>query len=166
MKRMSIKQTGICFALGFGIIPFLVYGVAGFSQDKINVGETQHFQGKVVPLDDLLKKVGSNLDKEASPHWMVLVTEDGHYYPIIRDELSQMFFKDPKVRNRPMKITGRLFADTHLLQVLNVNSVKEGKLHEIYYWCGICAIRRNSGGICDCCGDPMHLKEVPLAGNR
>jgi hypothetical protein len=73
-----------------------------------------------------------------------------------------MFFTDPTVRNRPMRITGRQFQGTHLLQVLNVHSYKNGQLHDIYYYCDVCAIRRNAGGVCECCGGPMDLREMPL----
>jgi len=63
---------------------------------------------------------------------------------------------------RPMSIQGRLVAASSLLQVFQVQSVKDGKPHEVYYWCEICAIRRHSldeKGICDCCGGPMELME-------
>jgi hypothetical protein len=125
-------------------------------------GETKYFTGKVLPLADVLKSADIKLDPEAAPHWLGLVTSDGKVYPLIRDGGAKMFFTDPKVRNEPMRITGRLFADSHLLQVLNVHSVKNGKLHDIYYWCEVCAIRRNAGGVCECCGGPMELRELPL----
>jgi rRNA maturation endonuclease Nob1 len=73
-----------------------------------------------------------------------------------------MFFNDVKLRDRTMQITGRLFKDTHLLQALDVRSVIKGQLHEVYYWCDICSIRRRQKQICDCCGGPLELKEVPV----
>jgi hypothetical protein len=70
---------------------------------------------------------------------------------------------DPKLLNRPMRLGGRLFQDTHLLQVLEVNSIVKGQLCEVYYWCEICSIHRNEKlKQCECCGGPMELKEVPL----
>lgn len=118
------------------------------------------FTGKVVPLAGVVEKAGIRLDPEASPHWLALVTDDGKTYPLIRDSGSQMFYKDPVLLNRPMQITGQLFRDTALLQVLDVRSVKNGKLHEVYYWCAICAIRRNYKMMCECCGGPMELTEA------
>jgi len=34
----------------------------------------------------------------------------------------------------------------------------------VYYWCETCAIRRDypEKGVCECCGGPMELREVPL----
>jgi hypothetical protein len=119
--------------------------------------------GKIVPLAGLLEKFGSRLDPEAAPHWLALVTDQGKIYPLIKDDGSRLFFADPRLQNRPMRVTGKLFHDTHLLQVLSVNSVKNGQLFEIYYWCDVCSIRRNELlKKCDCCGGPMELREVPV----
>jgi hypothetical protein len=103
------------------------------------------------------------MDPEAAPHWLALVTGDGKVYPLVRDSGARMFFLDPRLRNRPMRLTGRLFQDTHLLQVLGVNSLINGEPHEVYYWCEVCSIHRNEKQKqCECCGGPMELREVPL----
>ncbi len=125
--------------------------------------KTVQLEGKVVPMAGILEKFGSRLDPEAAPHWLALVTNDGKTYPLIKDDGSRLFFSDPRLQNRAMRISGRLFQDTHLLQVLSVNSVKNGQLHEVYYWCDICSIRRNELlKKCDCCGGPMELREEPV----
>jgi hypothetical protein len=125
--------------------------------------KTQSFDGKVVPLAGLLERFGSRLDPEAAPQWLALVTKPGAVYPLIRDDGSRLFFADASLLNRPMRLTGRLFGDTHLLQVLSVNSYVNGELCEVYYWCDVCSIRRNEKlPRCECCGGPMQLREVPL----
>jgi hypothetical protein len=125
--------------------------------------ESKSFDGNVVPLAGLLEKFGSRLDPEAAPQWLALVTKDGAVYPLIRDDGSRLFFNDPQLQNRPMRVTGRLFRGTHLLQVLSVNSYVGGELYEVYYWCDVCSIRRNEKlPKCECCGGPMHLREVPI----
>jgi len=125
--------------------------------------KTVQLEGKVVPMAAILEKFGSRLDPEAAPHWLALVTNDGKTYPLIKDDGARLFFSDPRLQNRAMRISGRLFQDTHLLQVLSVNSVKNGQMYEIYYWCDICSIRRNELlKKCDCCGGPMELREEPV----
>jgi hypothetical protein len=161
MKTDIARCLGLCLALAITISPVLV-GFAGPKSAAKKEAKTQYFKGKVVPLADLLKKSGVKLDPEASPHWLALVTADGKVYPLIKDDGSRIFFNDPKVLNRPMRITGKLFKDSRLLQVLTVHSYVKGKLHDIYYWCDICAIRRSHKQICDCCGGPMELREVPV----
>jgi hypothetical protein len=123
------------------------------------------FQGKVVPLADVLKKQGIELDPDAGKQWLALQTDDGKTYPLVKDAGARMFFRDPLLLNRPMRLRGRLVGDSSLLQVLQVDSLKDGKPHEVYYWCDICTIKRHfldEKGICDCCGGPMELREVAV----
>src|SRR5262245_48452308 len=120
------------------------------------------FAGKVVPLADSLDKLGAKLDKDAAPFWLALVTDDGKVYPLIKDSGSRMFFKDKQLSNRPMKITGRLLGEPRMLQVLSVRSVVNGRVHEPYYWCDICKIKRFEPNACDCCQADLEFREDPV----
>jgi hypothetical protein len=115
------------------------------------------FEGRVVPLKDIIDKSGAKLDRDAAPLLIALVV-DGKAYVIIKDDGGRRFFKDDKLLNRDYRINGRVVGGT-LLQVLSVQSIKNGKPHDIYYWCDICAIRRNEKNDCECCGGPMELRE-------
>jgi hypothetical protein len=157
MNTLLFRRLGLCAALAVGMAPLLA-ALAGAA----DAGKNQDFKGKIVPLAKLLDKFGSKLDPDASPHWLALVTDDGKVYPLIKDDGSRLFFNDAKLLDRPMVLTGRLFKDTHLLQVLSVHSIIKGKLHEVFYWCDICSIRRGQKQICECCGGPMELREVPV----
>jgi hypothetical protein len=151
----------LCLVAFLGLVVGLfLFRPAGAADEA---AKTRQIDGKVVPLAGLVEKLGSKLDREAAPHWLALVTEDGKVYPLIPDDGSRLFFRDPHLQNRPMRVTCRLFQDTHLLQVVSVNSIVKGELHEIYYWCDICSIRRNELlPRCDCCGGPLQLREVPV----
>ena len=121
------------------------------------------FDGKVVPLKEVLQKAGLRLDADAAAQWLALVADDGQVYPLIKDDGSRLFFLDPRLQQRRMRVAGRLFPDTHLLQVLAVNSYVNGQLCDLYYWCERCSIRRNEKlEHCDCCGGPLELREEPL----
>ncbi len=124
--------------------------------------KNQDLKGKVVPLASLLEKDGAKLDADAVPHWFALVTDDGKVYPLVKDDGARLFFKDARLLNRPMLLTGKLIAGGKLLQVVAVHSYVKGELHEVYYWCDICSIRRGEKKICDCCGGPMELREEPV----
>jgi hypothetical protein len=142
--------------------PFIVLvGLALASQRPAEV-KTEQFNGKVVPLADRVEKLGSKLDPDAAATWFALISDDGKIYPLIKDDGSRMFFKDTRLLNRLMRLTGRLLPGSQLLQVVEVHSYLKGELHEVYYWCDVCAIKRFENKNCDCCGAPMELREVPI----
>jgi hypothetical protein len=125
-------------------------------------GKNDYFKGKVMPLAKVLEKSGIKIDPDAAAVEMALLADDGKVYPLVKDTGSRMFYLDPAVRDRPMRLTGRLVADGRLLQVVNVRSYKDGQLCDIYYWCDICAIRMSELNRCDCCGGPVELREEPI----
>ena len=158
MRSAFSRRLGLCLAAALALSPVLL-SRAGQAP---SAPRDQFYKGKVVPLAGVLEKSGIKLDPDAAPQWLALVTDAGKVYPLIRDDGSRMFFKDRRLLNRPMRLTGRLFGDTHLLQVVNVHSFLKGQLHEVYYWCDICSIRGYELNKCDCCGGPMELREVPI----
>jgi hypothetical protein len=148
------------FWMSFGVFLLLMF------QGPVRAGDaaerTQYFQGKIVSLAGTLAKAGVQLDSDAAPHWMALVTDDGKIYPLVKDDGSRMFFRDTRLLNRPMRLTGRLIPGSQLLQVVQVHSQIKGELHEVYYWCDICSIKRFQKQDCDCCGAAMELRETPV----
>jgi hypothetical protein len=154
------RRLSLVLACALGLAP-LFAGAADKTPAK-----TDYYKGKVVPLADLVAKAGSRLDPDAEPHWLALVAEDGKVYPLVKDSGSRMFFKDPALLKRPMRLTGRLLPDSQLLRVTAVHSYVKGELHEVYYWCDVCSIRRSEKNVCDCCGGPMHLVLEPVKEGR
>jgi hypothetical protein len=154
---MRSRRCVVLFALFVTIAPWF----AGFVASEEPKPKNKEFAGKVVPLVELLDKDGVKLDKDAN--LLALQGDDGHIYPLDKDPGSRMFFKDKQLLNRPMRLTGRLVADGKMLQVLQVRSVVDGKLHEPYYWCDICKIKRFEPNNCDCCGAPLEFREEPVA---
>jgi hypothetical protein len=96
---------------------------------------------------------------------LAFCTDDGKVLPMVRDVGSRRFYNDPKLLNRPMQVRARFVAKGALLQILDVHSVRDGRVHELYYWCEVCSIKRDSlrpSKDCECCGGPMELREVPV----
>jgi hypothetical protein len=124
--------------------------------------KNEHFKGKVVTLATVLEKAGARLDTDAVPFSLVLVADEGKIYPLVKDDGSRLFFKDDRLLNRNMDLTGRLVPKSELLQVVAVHSYnKKDELCEVYYWCDICSIRRGEKMKCECCGGAMELREEP-----
>jgi hypothetical protein len=138
-------RLGIVFALAAGALP--LFGV------QPQAPKNEYFVGKVVPASELKDKL--------DPATHALVADHGKVYPLDAAG-ARMFAKDKRLLNRPMRLTARLDPKSGGLQVIYVHSLKNGKLHDVYYWCDICTIKGYVNDICDCCGDPMVLKEVEV----
>jgi hypothetical protein len=145
-------RAGVVIALAFALLP-----LAAAQGPKA----AEHFRGQVVPLAKLLDEQGVKLDADAAAVTLMLKTADGKVYPLVKDRGARMFFKDPRLLNRPMRLTGRLLPGSQFLQVVAVHSEVKGKLHDVYYWCDICTIRAFEPGICECCGMPVEFREEP-----
>ncbi|MBI3822114.1 MAG: hypothetical protein HY289_05470 [Planctomycetes bacterium] len=149
------RRTGLLLAVGFALLPLC----GGSASAPKAAAKNDYWIGKVVPLGELLKKDNIKLDADVNP--LVLQTDDGKLYPLLKDDGSRMFFKDAKLLNRPMRLTARKIPNSEILQVINVKSIVKGKVHDVYYYCDVCAIKRFEGGPCDCCGAPLDFKEEP-----
>jgi hypothetical protein len=120
------------------------------------------FLGKVVPLGEWFKKQGISLDKDAGEQSFGLEMDDGRILPLVKNKESRLFFKDPRLLNRPMRLTGRLVPGVSMLQITKVQSVINGQIHAVYYWCDHCELAATEPGPCSCCGSPVKLYEDPV----
>jgi len=154
MRSLVVRCFAVGLAIAVALSPFLL------AADK--EPKNEEFNGKVVPLAPLLEKFGAKLDADAAAASLALQTDDGKVYPLIKDDGTRMFFLDKRLRDRPMRLTGRLHPPTQMLQVLTVRSIIKGEPHDVFYWCDICSIRRREKQACDCCGGPMELREEPI----
>ncbi len=151
---LNKQRFGLLAALIAALLPLC----GGWAGDKKGSDKNAFYVGKVVSLADVLAKQGVKIDPDHVV--LVLQADDGKLYPLVKDEGSRMFFKDTKLLNRPMRLTARLIPNSQFLQVINVHSIVNAKLHDVYYWCDICTIKRFEAGICDCCGDKMDFRET------
>lgn len=95
-------------------------------------------------------------------HLYGVKTEDGKYYTLLRTSLAEALFVDERLHEKDLVITGRVFPRTQLLEVTRFLSIRDGVLHDLYYYCDTCYIRTVAPGSCDCCQAPVVLIERPL----
>jgi hypothetical protein len=152
--RLSWAIVGACV---FGLLP-LAWALARPPEP----GKVEDVTGKVVPLAEFAARTGARLDADAAPHSLVLQADDGKVWLLFKDGGSRMFYKDPALLNRPMRLTVRPLPGSQIVRVLAVRSLVKGQVNEVYYWCDICSIKRSEKNICECCGGPMKLCEEPL----
>jgi hypothetical protein len=113
----------------------------------------QVFTGEVVLLTDSKQKVGKRT--------LILKSTGESRYAIIEDAASRMLFLDARLRDRPVRLTALHSADGKGLQVLVVQTIKNGTIYDVDYWCEICQISHDCPGDCVCCGDPVEFRERP-----
>ena len=89
-------------------------------------------------------------------------TTDGVFYTLLRTGLSEALFVDKRLHQKTLIITGRTFPKTHLLEAIRLQSIHDGVVHDLYYYCDTCAIRTSAPGECVCCQAPVELVEKPI----
>lgn len=120
-------------------------------------------QGKVVPYRAAFERLfGLPLQENWAGDLLALETSDGRLIPVLPTESARFFYQDETMRNRLMQLTARVREKTPGLEIIDLKSVKDGKLHDIYYWCEICSIRLMQLKACECCQGPLEVREVLL----
>ncbi|MEK6235431.1 MAG: hypothetical protein N2C14_12055, partial [Planctomycetales bacterium] len=118
--------------------------------------------GRVVWLSDAMKRrFKVETDADAKEATAVLESPDGTLYPILKDVRGRAFWKDPKWRDVDVVLRARRFSGTQVIQVIRTYVVKKGKVHELDYWCDICAIPMYELMDCACCQGPIRIRERP-----
>jgi hypothetical protein len=85
--------------------------------------------------------------------------KDGKLYKFLPTDTTAMF-TDIRVRQRELQVTAQL-AKGGQLEIINVQSIKEGKLYDIYYFCEVCNIKAYAPGPCPCCRNELEFRETP-----
>src|SRR5438067_2211332 len=98
----------------------------------------------------------------AADRRLTLVSDDGTTYPLADDDISAMFRRYDQLRDCPVRISGQLVPGTNTLRVETVQTVRDGKVYAVDFWCEICQISHLAPGNCVCCGDDTELRERPV----
>jgi hypothetical protein len=121
-------------------------------------------RGRVVELGPHANTTfGVPMDDELGKAVIVLVTTAGEVHPLVRDVRSRGFFLDKRLRDREMELHVHKYAGLPFVRVIDAYSFRNGKKHQVDYWCDICAITTYQPGPCPCCQDEIQLRERPVA---
>jgi hypothetical protein len=145
--------------LGLVVVCFSANAAPPAAPTAAPVEKGQLFDGKVVPLADALKKLGVKPDADTTG--VALVTADGTVYTIVKDATSRLLFMDKQLHGRDFRLTAKLLPGTHALHVEKVQTVKNGKIFNVDYWCDQCQLEASEPGPCKCCGGDTVLRELP-----
>jgi hypothetical protein len=142
------------------LITVLVVAGVGFGQPpapKAASDAPQVFTGKVVLLPASKGKPGAPPEARG----VALVADDGTTYALVEPQGAEMLAQDARLRDRPVRLTARRLPGTKSLQVVLVQTVKGGAVHDVDYWCETCRISLSHPGPCYCCGEEAPLRERP-----
>jgi hypothetical protein len=122
----------------------------------------REFRGRVVCVPEEMNRVHKTELPTRHEHVYGLSADDGTIYLILRTRLSEALFVDERLRTKELVLKARLLPKTQILDVSGIRSVKDGVVHDVYYYCDICDIQSVSPEQCVCCQGSVELKEVPL----
>lgn len=119
-------------------------------------------KGNILCLAEEMKTLYNvELDGEHQ-HLYGFKTDKHKYFTLLQTPLSKALFVDKRLHEKDLIINGRVFPNSQLLDVLRFMSIRDGVVHELYYYCDTCYIRTVAPGNCDCCQAPVVLMEKPL----
>ena len=137
----------------------LVLLIAGVSR-----GAEAEFRGRVVCLPEEMNRLHKTDLQSPHEHIYGFRAEDGTYYTLLRTKLSEALFMDERLRKKGLLVKGTLLPKTQILDVAHIKSVVNGVVHNLYYYCDVCAIEFVSPAECVCCRGPVELVEKPKSG--
>lgn len=121
-------------------------------------------RGRIVNLADALQ-AQAKLEPERGTIYC-LKTADGKLHPILPTDTAAAIYEDERFRQRELQITARVFPDLPFLEVIKLQSVKWGRVFDLYYFCNVCNITTHKPGPCECCQDPVVFTEEPVKTNN
>jgi hypothetical protein len=145
-------------------LPMLLWMSTGAGQPAKPAGvvSTVELRGRVVCVaEEMHQRHGAPLPTNHEHLWGFQAA-DGRIYTLLRGKFSEAIFTDERIRGKELEVKARLFADTQVIELERVRSVKNGVTHDLFYYCDVCAIESVSPEICSCCQGPVELMERPL----
>ena len=170
---MFYRQNHGVFWLGALVLILTAIATANVERQNVETAESQNAEGvrgaKEVRIRGhlvCLAEAMHDLFRADLPanheHLYGFETTDGTFYTLLRTNLSEALFVDERLHKKTLIITGRTFPKTHLLEAIRLQSLHNGVLHDLYYYCDTCAIRAAAPGDCVCCQAPAELVEKSI----
>jgi hypothetical protein len=119
-------------------------------------------RGRIVNLADVMQqKYQATLDPQRAVIYC-LKTAEGKFYPFLPSDQAAAIYDDERFRQRELQVTARTFAEFPFIEVIKLQSVKWGRVFDLYYFCEVCNITTHKPGPCECCQDPVVFTEKPV----
>jgi hypothetical protein len=142
------------------VAPMPLLPAAGAQQTEGPAHTLMVLRGHVVCLDANGKPLDGVLGCNGPGVRYAFLDKEGVRHDVAATDANAAIFTDVRVRQRELQITAQLTAK-HQLELIRVQSIREGKLYDIYYFCELCNIRAYAPGLCPCCRNEMEFRETP-----
>ena len=119
-------------------------------------------QGRVVCLAEEMHQLHRTDLPGNHEHLYGFKTTNGMFYTLLRTKFSEALFVDKRLREKELILKGRVFPKTQIFEPTTLRSIRNGVIHDLYYYCEICNIQMVAPGKCECCQGPVELVEKPL----
>lgn len=153
-----------------GLLSVGALSLTAQAQDKPGSQEEARnvsLRGRIVCLTEELDKRFNVLpDCDKQHHVYSLKTGDGKTHPLLPTESAAAVWMDERFRKRDLQITARSFPNTNYIEVIKIQSWLNAKLHDLYYYCDICAITAFKPQACECCQEPVEFRETPAESDK
>jgi hypothetical protein len=149
------------------VVSFLI--LCGWQAEKPAAFEER---GRVVCLIEEMKEKYKVEAAPAHEHLVGFRVEDKsaangfRYYTLLRNAGSEALFVDKRFKERELRLFGRVFPSSSVLEVNRFLWYRDGKLMDVYYWCEVCSIRGVDPGPCACCQAKVELREKPYEPDK
>ena len=140
-----------------------VGGFATYQQPATSSNEAQTvaLRGRIVCVTEEYKRLYNvAADCANRGHVYALKSKDNKINPILPTDSAAAIILDEKVRSRELQITARVFPETAFIEVIRLQSLRNDRLHNVFYFCQVCNIRTHKPGPCDCCQEPVEFREI------
>ena len=117
-------------------------------------------RGRIVNLAEVLQ-TQVKLEAERGTIYC-LKTAEGKLHPILPTDTAAAIYDDERFRQRELQVTARTFPEIPFLEVIRLQSIKWGRVFDLYYFCNVCNIVTHKPGPCECCQDPVVFTEEPV----
>ncbi len=119
-----------------------------------------NLRGRIVCLTEEYERLfNATADCGLRGHVYSLKTTDEKLYPILPTDSAAAIFLDERYRQRELQIAARLFPAGNFIEVITIQSWRNGQLHDMGYFCEVCNIWTHKPGPCDCCQEPVEFRE-------
>jgi len=116
-------------------------------------------EGAVVCADDQ-GSVSPSADTCTGSHRYALRTDQGKVCFFLEHDPRAEIFHDARVRARRLRISGWARPGNGI-EIIKLQSIRDRKLYDLYYYCETCNITAQVGGPCPCCQAQLEFRETP-----